>query len=566
MNQLTVRLKLTLLVLASMLALIVVGLSGWLAVQRIGAAMHQISDNSLASLEALGSLRIARLEAINAVREGASWRPEQYAAISDESLRLKEGQGAFQDITARLKESNDAVEKAFSTYDALQNRGTTSAQWSDFKSKWADFQSADERQITVTQEVSKASNWAEFLQRLEVFRATTGVWGSSQTLLDPPLQELADSAIMTARVSRDDGDRSIEGATSIMIAAFGAAALLLGSLGIAVARSVTGSLDELRQAIQHVAQANDFSIRVDTKRQDEAAVAVQAFNQFLERIQGSLREVLTSSDTVSAAAEKSLHASVKVAAASNKQSESAISIAAAIEQMTANIGAISGNTEAALNRSRDANKAALSGAEIIGKTGTEIGEMSDQITEASRTVTALERESDRISIIVQVIKDVAEQTNLLALNAAIEAARAGESGRGFAVVADEVRKLAERTSASALEIDAMVISMQKSTRDVVGNMGMLAKRTEHSRTLSEEVAICIHEITEGATQVTAAIRDVAKALTEQDRVAIDVSRKVEDVARMSEENCATAALSQAVSNDLDHAASSLRTTVQRFKV
>jgi methyl-accepting chemotaxis protein len=127
-------------------------------------------------------------------------------------------------------------------------------------------------------------------------------------------------------------------------------------------------------------------------------------------------------------------------------------MAAAIEGMRSGIEHLSTNAQDANRIASRAGELSADGSRVVGKVVREIERIAEVVNQSAAIVAELGARSERISAIVNVIKEIADQTNLLALNAAIEAARAGESGRGFAVVADEVRKLAERTARSTQEI------------------------------------------------------------------------------------------------------------------
>jgi len=127
------------------------------------------------------------------------------------------------------------------------------------------------------------------------------------------------------------------------------------------------------------------------------------------------------------------------------------------------------NVTATVKHNSDDARAARTAAQSANTAATDGGQaMKDMV----HTMDDIQKSSNRVADIIQLIEGIAFQTNLLALNAAVEAARAGDAGRGFAVVAGEVRNLAHRSATAAGDIKKLIEdSLQR-----VGAGATLAKR------------------------------------------------------------------------------------------
>lgn len=94
---------------------------------------------------------------------------------------------------------------------------------------------------------------------------------------------------------------------------------------------------------------------------------------------------------------------------------------------------VADNSNAACHRRREASdQDASDGKNVIEQVIMAINALASDVNDAVPAIGKLEKQSEKISSVIDVIGDISKQTNLLALNAAIEAARAGEMGRGFA--------------------------------------------------------------------------------------------------------------------------------------
>ena len=333
-----------------------------------------------------------------------------------------------------------------------------------------------------------------------------------------------------------------------------------------IIRSITGPLHSIRDVIGRVRSHDDFTQSAQVSGNDEVAQTAAAFNELLATLRQTLGRLTQSIGQVAGSAESLISAAGQSARASAATSESASSMAASVEQVSVSINHVSDNARSASELAQQAGKLSAEGSTVIGNAVTEMQHIAEAIDRVAAAISTLGDQSNQISSIIQVIKEVADQTNLLALNAAIEAARAGEAGRGFAVVADEVRKLAERTTKATGEISSMIGSIQTSSQSAVAAMHETVEQVKTGRELAVQAGRSITEIRQAADAVVNVVADIADSIAEQSTASQSIARQLEQVAQAAEENNAASDATAVSANELGRVAVDMRTTTQRFRI
>jgi methyl-accepting chemotaxis protein len=262
-----------------------------------------------------------------------------------------------------------------------------------------------------------------------------------------------------------------------------------------------------------------------------------AYNAAAERLDSLLARVGGTAASVSTGAGEIRTASSDLATRNQNQAASVEESSAAMQRVATLVAATAGRT-----REVEAE---------IGLTTQDAEAGGALVNEAMAAMSAIERSSQEIGRIVDLIDAIAFQTNLLALNAGVEAARAGDAGRGFAVVANEVRALAQRSADAASEIRTLIAT---SSREVAGGVSLVGQTGEALGAMVGRVG-----------HLARLMGEIALATQDQSASLDQVSATVSGMDTMTQRNAAMVEQTAAAARSLAEEAGELAAAVSRFR-
>ncbi len=359
------------------------------------------------------------------------------------------------------------------------------------------------------------------------------------------------------------------------------------------ANSVTNPIKKVTEQMTQIADGKLTISELNIKSKDETGQLANGLNHLHTNLKNMIQKISNASQLISGHSEELTQSANEVKVGTEQIAKTMEEIASGTESQASLAGELSTSMGIYVEKVEEANEhgeriyqssngvlhLTEDGAQMMQQSVEQMTNIDRIVNDSVQKVQQLDVQSNEISKLVTVIRDVAEQTNLLALNAAIEAARAGEHGRGFAVVAEEVKKLAEEVSKSVADITQIVSKIQGDTSGVVQSLQMgyteVEKGTEQLKTTGET----FRKINDSVKEMAATISVVSDHLTLIKSTSQEMNSSIEEIASISEESAAgveqTSASAQQTSSSMEEVAASseelsklaieLNDLVQQFK-
>ena len=501
------------------LALVVVGLRGWSALDAASARSAQAMQRAVALTEAIDTARSAQVEFKIQVQEwknillrggdANAFRRYREAFVASGAQTRKELK-QLQALMTGLQLDTAPVEQAVQAHDALG------------VSYLAALQQYDGARAGSAQEVDALVKGKDREPTRQIDAIVTAIGKQSHTLM--------------AQMKEED-EAAHRSATIAMLATV-LLTLLIGSVTVWwLVRSITLPLSAAVGIARQVASGDLRAVVADGSRNEigDLLRALKTMSGNLAAIVGRVRD---GTDAIATASSEIASGNMDLSSRTEEQASSLEETAASMIELTTTVRQNHDNADQARQLAGNASAVARRGGAAV-----------EQMVQTMGSINA---SSKRIVDIIGVIDGIAFQTNILALNAAVEAARAGEQGRGFAVVATEVRNLAHRSSEAAREIKQLI--------------GDSVRTVEAGSALAGQAGQTMDEVVASVQRVNAIIDEIALASVEQRDGIEQISMAVSQMDGVTQQNAALVEQAAAAADALQQQAASLAEAVSIFQL